>query len=146
MSASGYTVPIMPIYEFRCKGCNARVSIFFKTMKVDATGTCERCGSEDLVRVFSSFRVLRTPFDIGSFNKKELLDGVNYTDSQSMANMFKRMQDTFQDEPNEHMDEMVQRLEYGEAVEKAMDLNMGSNYKGDPHDHGHSHSHGGDDD
>ena len=136
----------MPIYEFRCQSCSARVSIFFKMITTDATGTCERCGSEDLVRVFSSFRVLRTPFDIGGFNKKELLDGVDYTNPQSMANMFKRMQDTFQDEPNEHMDEMVKRLEYGEAVEKAMDLNMGSNYKGDPHGHDHGHSHGGDDD
>ncbi len=115
-------------------------------MKVDATGTCERCGSEDLVRVFSSFRVLRTPFDISTFNKKELLDGVNYTDPHSMANMFKRMQNTFQDGPDEHMDEMVKRLEYGEPVEKAMDLNMGSNYKGDPHGHDHGHSHGGGED
>lgn len=137
----------MPIYEFRCNDCHVRVAIFFKTMTVNATGTCERCGSEDLVRVFSSFRVLRTPFDAGSFNKKELLDGVNYTDPQSMANMFKRMQETFQDGPDEHMDEMVKRLEYGEPVEKAMDLNMGSNYKGDPHGHhhDHGHSHGGDD-
>ena len=131
----------MPIYEFRCKGCNARVSIFFRSMTLDATGTCERCGSEDLVRLFSSFRVMRPSFDVGQFNKKELLDGVNYTDPHSMANMFKRMQETFQDEPNEHMDEMVQRLEHGEAVEKAMDLNMGSNYKGDSH--GQDHSHGG---
>ena len=134
----------MPIYEFRCKGCNARVSIFFRSMTIDATGTCERCGSEDLVRIFSSFRVMRSAFDVSQFNKKELLDGVNYTDPHSMANMFKRMQETFQDEPNEHMDEMVQRLEHGEAVEKAMDLNMGSNYKADSHDHDHGHSHGGD--
>lgn len=134
----------MPIYEFRCKGCSARVSIFFKSMQLDATGTCERCGSEDLVRIFSSFRVLRPSFDAGSFNKRELLDGVDYTNPQSMANMFKRMSDTFQDGPDEHMDEMVKRLEYGESVEQAMDLNMGSNYKGDPHDHGHSH--GGDED
>ena len=133
----------MPIYEFRCRDCNARVAIFFKTMTLEPTGTCERCGSGNLVRIFSSFRVLRPAFDISTFNKKELLDGVNYTDPRSMANMFKRMQDTFQDEPNEHMDEMVKRLEYGEAVEKAMDLNMGSNYKGDPHGHGHSHDHGG---
>ena len=63
-----------------------------------------------------------------------------------MANMFKRMQDTFQDGPDEHMDEMVKRLEYGEPVEKAMDLNMGSNHKGGHHHgHDHGHSHGGGD-
>ena len=111
-------------------------------MTVDATGTCERCGSEDLVRIFSSFRVMRPGFDVGKLNKQELLDGVNYTDPHSMANFFRKMQDTFQDGPDEHMDEMVQRLENGEAVEKAMDLNMGSNYKGDAHGHGHGHDHG----
>ena len=110
-------------------------------MTVDATGTCERCGSEDLVRIFSSFRVMRPGFDVGKLNKRELLDGVNYTDPHSMANFFRKMQDTFQDGPDEHMDEMVQRLEHGEAVEKAMDLNMGSNYKGDAH--GHDHGEGG---
>ena len=55
-----------------------------------------------------------------------------------MANFFNKMQYTFQDEPNEHMSEMVSRLEKGEAVESAMDLNMGSNYSGDDHA-GHNH-------
>ena len=137
----GYTVRAMPIYEFRCNGCGAKVALFFRSMSSEVKGTCERCGSADLRRLFSSFRVMRPTFDPNTFDKAELLDGVNYTDPSSMANFFRKMQDTFQDAPDEHMDEMVQRLEHGEAVESAMDLNMGANYKGDD-DHGHSH--GGD--
>ncbi|MEX2431617.1 MAG: hypothetical protein WD645_06840 [Dehalococcoidia bacterium] len=49
-----------------------------------------------------------------------------------MASMFRRMGDMFQDEPNEHMEEMVGRLEHGDPVEKAMDLDMhrGHNHEG----------------
>lgn len=114
----------MPIYEFRCNGCGARVSLFFRSMSSDATGVCDRCGSSDLQRRFSSFRVLRAPLDPASLNKAELLDGVNYTDPGSMASLFRRMGDAFQDAPNEHMDEMIQRLDHGEPVEKALDLDM----------------------
>ena len=133
-----YTVHTMPIYEFRCASCNRKVAIFYRSMTVDATGTCEHCGSTDLRRLFSSFRVMKPAFNANNLNKAELLDGVNYTDTRSMANFFNKMQDTFQDEPNEHMSEMVSRLEKGEAVESAMDLNMGSNYSGDDHA-GHNH-------
>ena len=143
-----YNGTTMPIYEFRCASCNSKVAIFFKSMTTDATGTCEHCGSMDLRRLFSAFRVLKPAFDANNLNKAELLDGVDYTNPRSMANFFNRMQDQFQDEPNEHMSEMVGRLEKGEAVEKAMDLNMGSNYKGDDHaghHHGSAPSSGDDD-
>ena len=89
---------------------------------------CDRCGSSNLQRIFSSFRVLRAPLDPSTISKAELLDGVNYTDPGSMASLFRRMQDTFHDGPNEHMDEIVGRLDHGEAVEKALDL--------DTHNHG----------
>ena len=111
----------MPIYEFRCNGCGARVALFFRSMSSEARGVCDRCSSSDLQRLFSSFRVLRTPSNPASLNKAELLDGVNYTDPGSMASFFRRMGDAFQDEPNEHLDEIVQRLDYGEPVEKALD-------------------------
>ncbi len=136
---SSYTVPTMPIYEFRCGGCNSKVAIFFRSMTTDATGTCEHCGNTDLRRLFSAFRIMKPAFNVNTLNKQELLDGVNYTDPRSMANFFNKMQDTFQDEPNEHMSEMVSRLEKGEAVEKAMDLDMGSNLKGGDSHAGHNH-------
>ena len=82
---------------------------------------------------------MKPAFNVNTLNKQEMLDGVNYTDPRSMANFFNKMQDTFQDEPNEHMSEMVSRLEKGEAVEKAMDLDMGSNLKGDDSHAGHNH-------
>ena len=114
----------MPIYEFHCNGCGARVSLYFRTMTTDAKGVCDRCNSPDLQRRFSNFRVLSTPFNPANMNKAELLDGVNYTDPASMSSFFRRMQDTFQDGPNEHMEEIVGRLDRGEPVHKALDLDM----------------------
>ena len=123
----------MPIYEFRCKACGAKVSLFFRSMRSEVGGVCDRCGSSDLQRLMSSFRVLRAPFNPTSLNKADLLDGVDYSNPASMASMFRRMGDTFQDEPNEHMDEIIGRLDHGEPVEKALDMNTHTG-----HDHGTS--------
>ena len=127
----------MPIYEFRCNACGRRVSLFFRSMSTDATGVCDRCGSPDLSRLVSRVAIVRAPLDPGTLNKAELLDGVDYTDPASMAGFFRRMGESFQDEPNEHMDEIIGRLDHGERVEQALDLHM--------HDHGGGDVHGGGD-
>jgi putative FmdB family regulatory protein len=118
----------MPVYEFSCNACNAKVSIFVRSVNSEVNGVCDRCGSTDLRRLVTSFRVLRAPFDPSKLDKRRLLDGVDYTNPASMAQFFRRMGDEFQDEPNEHMDEIIGRLEHGEHVEDALELDM--------HDHG----------
>jgi putative FmdB family regulatory protein len=120
----------MPIYEFRCNACGARLSRFVRSMRTDAAGTCSRCGSADLRRLVSRVAVLRAPLNPSALDKNELLDGVDYTDPASMGSFFRRMQDAFHDEPNEHMDEIIGRLDHGEPVERALDL--------------HTHAHGDD--
>jgi putative FmdB family regulatory protein len=128
----------MPIYEFRCNACGVRISRFVRSIGPSDGGTCDQCGSADLRRLVSRVAVLRGPVDPERLNKGELLDGVNYSDPASMASFFRRMQDTFHDEPNEHMDEIIGRLDHGEAVERALDLHM--------HDHGGDASSDGADD
>jgi hypothetical protein len=109
-------------------------------MNTDATGTCDRCGSTDLHRLVSRFAVHRPAVNANDLNKDTLLDGVDYSNPASMASFFRRMTDTFQDEPNEHMDEIIGRLDHGEAVEKALDLH--THVHGDGHDHGGADSSG----
>ena len=124
----------MPIYEFRCNACGKRVSLFFRSMSSDATGVCDRCGSPDLSRLVSRVAIVRAPLDPSSLNKGELLDGVDYTNPASMAAFFRRMGDTFHDEPNEHMDEIIGRLDHGERVEQALELDMHDHSGGGTHD------------
>ena len=121
----------MPVYEFRCNACGAKVSLFFRSVTADATGACDRCGSTDMRRLISRVAVIHSAVKAQDLNKNELLDGVDYSDPASMANFFRRMGETFHDEPNEHMDEIIGRLDHGEAVEKALDL------------HTHAHDDGG---
>ena len=132
----------MPIYEFRCNSCGAKVSIFCRTVTADATGECDRCGSADLRRLVSRVAVIRGAVNPGDLNKNELLDGVDYTNPASMASFFRRMGEAFHDEPNEHMDEIIGRLDHGEAVHEALDLHMHSH---DEPDHSHSSPDGGED-
>ena len=123
----------MPIYEFGCNACGTKSSVFFRSMVSGAEADCAHCGSVDTRRLFSSFRVLRPAPDPNSLNKAELLDGVDYSNPHSMARFFRRMGDSFGDEPNEHMDEIVGRLDHGEPVHEALGLDGGGHA-------GHAHA------
>lgn len=52
----------MPIYEFRCQACNAKSSIFVRSIQNPISPTCPSCGSYNLVRIMSSFTSPR-PYD-----------------------------------------------------------------------------------
>ena len=54
----------MPIYEFRCKSCGAKVSLFFRSIPEQATGVCDRCGSADLMEALG-VQVILSPDQIG---------------------------------------------------------------------------------
>jgi putative FmdB family regulatory protein len=45
----------MPIYEFRCNGCQKKVSLFVKSIADSLSPECPQCGGKELVRVVSSF-------------------------------------------------------------------------------------------
>jgi hypothetical protein len=73
-------------------------------------------------RMMSRFAVVRAAMDPTSLNKDQMLAGVDYSDPASMSNFFKNMQNEFHDEPNEHMTEIVERLDHGESVHSALGL------------------------
>ena len=45
----------MPLYEYLCQNCNTRLSILVKKIGEPSTVVCSTCGSNDLIRVFSTF-------------------------------------------------------------------------------------------
>lgn len=53
-------IKTMPIYEFECQDCQARTSIFVRTVSSEVSGACAACGSKRLVRVISRFGVSRS--------------------------------------------------------------------------------------
>lgn len=50
----------MPIYEYICRSCRARSSVFTRTMQFPADPSCPHCGSQDLERAISSFAFHRS--------------------------------------------------------------------------------------
>ena len=45
----------MPIYEFLCRKCDTKSSILVKGISEPLNPRCSSCGSDDLVRVITSF-------------------------------------------------------------------------------------------
>jgi len=45
----------MPIYEFLCQKCNTKTSILVKNITEPLAPRCATCGSNDVVRIITSF-------------------------------------------------------------------------------------------
>jgi putative FmdB family regulatory protein len=104
----------MPIYEYDCKACGARVSIFFRSISVVADPRCDRCGSTDLERLMSRVTVLRSG-DYSSALDDDL--GLDENDPRAMAAWARRMRAEMGNEGGAEMDEMIDRLERGESLD-----------------------------
>ena len=50
----------MPIYEFRCNGCQRKVSLFVRNATDSLSPECPQCGGRQLARVMSSFAYHRS--------------------------------------------------------------------------------------
>lgn len=44
----------MPIYEFKCRDCQAVTEVLFRSGSDDLGLRCSQCGSEDLEKILSS--------------------------------------------------------------------------------------------
>jgi putative FmdB family regulatory protein len=50
----------MPIYEFVCKACGRKSSVFQRRISAEVAAVCPHCQSANLQRVVSQFAVLRS--------------------------------------------------------------------------------------
>jgi putative FmdB family regulatory protein len=106
----------MPIYEYACKACNARVSIFVRSISSPVDAKCDRCGSIDLTRLISRVTVIHSGGDLSSLDDDSMLAGFDENDPRAMASWAKRMRREMGDEGGPEMDEMIERLERGEGL------------------------------
>ena len=76
----------MPIYEYRCNGCNKRVSVFQRQISSSTAAACPDCGGSDLARLVSRFAVVRNEDQmLDSLDDDSLLSGVDENDPRSVA-------------------------------------------------------------
>jgi putative FmdB family regulatory protein len=121
----------MPIYEYRCRDCGRKFSIFWRSLSaVDEKGArCERCGSRRLMRLASRVRVVRgagsSDFDAGG-GDDALLDemaGLDENDPRALGRFMRKMAQESGEDMGPEFDEVVTRLERGEdpeQIEKSM--------------------------
>lgn len=83
----------MPQYDFRCKNCKQRFSLFYKTYdKYDnATPECPSCGHLDLSRLITSVAINKPGRDYAKMSSNEMLSVLESGDSRQVGEMFQQV-------------------------------------------------------
>ena len=98
----------MPIYEFRCRKCRRRSSVFVLSYKEEFSHTCPHCGSAELTRIMSRFATGRSEdARLESLADPSKLGDVDENDPASVARWMKHMGKEFGDELGDDFDETV---------------------------------------
>ncbi len=120
----------MPNYEYRCLACHRRFEIFQKYDEYGKTPiTCPRCGSADVQRKIGRIRVARSD----ESRLENMADPANLAgideDPRALGRMMREMSGQVGEDMGPEFDEVVKRLESGQApdeIEKDMpDLGEG---------------------
>jgi putative FmdB family regulatory protein len=98
----------VPIYEYQCRTCQKTFSLLIMNASSYGRPKCPKCGSEDLERLMSRFRAVRSE----SSRMERLTDSSNFgdvdeNDPSSVAKWAKKMGRELGDEAGEGFDEMV---------------------------------------
>ncbi len=83
----------MPNYEYRCKQCRQRFSVFYKSYgDYDrATPACPNCGSTNVATLITGVAVQGTAPDYGAMSAHDMLSVLESGDSQQVGEMFQQV-------------------------------------------------------
>ena len=113
-----YTAHAMPIYEYRCRACRKRSSVFVRSMSTAVKARCEHCDSTKLNRLVSRVVAPRSAGDsLDSFDESMLAD-VDENDPRSVARFARRMRDEMGDELGPDFDQAIEQMEAGEMPDE----------------------------
>ena len=111
----------MPVYEYHCKKCRRKVSLFVKGFVEPPGPLCPICGSPDIVRLFSTFSMGRSFEDDYEdiLSDTRLVKGLENNDPRALAEWGKRMTRSMDDDGSSpEYEEMMQNLEKGRMPEE----------------------------
>jgi putative FmdB family regulatory protein len=110
----------MPIYEYRCRDCRRRVSLFYRSFSaLEKEPACPRCGGKRLTRLISRVAVVRSEDSrLDDMADPSMLDGLDEDDPKSLARWMRKMSADMGEEMPEEFDEVVDRLEAGQSPEQ----------------------------
>ncbi|MFN3653517.1 MAG: FmdB family zinc ribbon protein [Armatimonadota bacterium] len=97
----------MPLYEYRCEECSRRFTLLVGMVAQPAAQQCPRCGSAQLRKLISRFRVGRSEEDIlESIPDPESLG--NPEDPRAMADWMRRVGQEMGDDLGDDFEELVE--------------------------------------
>jgi putative FmdB family regulatory protein len=103
----------VPIYEFRCKACRRRSSVFVRSATAAvAPPNCEHCGSKKTERIFSRVAVHRG-LD-GMEGAESGLGDVDESDPRSVARWVRKMSQDMGEPLDADQQSELERMESGE--------------------------------
>ena len=99
----------MPIYEYRCRDCRKRSSLFLLSYKEQVEPICPHCGGKNLARIMSRFATIRSEdARLESLADDPELANVDERDPRSVGRIMKKMGDEFGDELGEDFEGAVE--------------------------------------
>ncbi len=104
----------MPIYEFRCRSCRRRTSVFTRAIGGDVDAVCSHCGSREMSRLVSRVAVLRSDEDMFSGLDESALADVDENDPRAMARMVRRMSQQMGEPLDAEAEAELEKMEAGE--------------------------------
>ncbi len=83
----------MPDYDFRCKACGTRFTLFYKTYADydRATPTCPQCGAGEPARVIGRVAFKAPTRDYTRMSSNEMLHVFESGDSRAVGEMFQQI-------------------------------------------------------
>ena len=83
----------MPQYDFRCKACQLRFSVKYRSYaEYDAAAlVCPECESAELARLITDVAVRRTGRDYGKMSSGEMLSVLESGDERQTNEMFRQV-------------------------------------------------------
>jgi putative FmdB family regulatory protein len=109
----------MPNYEYRCKDCKRRFSVF---MTYDEFGVkkiaCIHCGSEDVTRLIGRVRIAKSEESrLENIADPSSLEGLE-DDPVALGRMMRRMSGELGEDMPPEFGEVVDRLESGQSPDE----------------------------
>lgn len=110
----------MPTYEYRCRDCRKRVSIYQTYEEYgSAPVSCPNCGGHNLKRLINRVRIAKSEESrLDDLSDPSAWGDIDENDPKSMAEMMRKMSREMGEDVPPEFDEVVDRLESGQSPEE----------------------------
>ncbi len=112
----------MPVYEYRCRDCGRKFSLFVRSPDGPTVGPCPRCGSLEVSRLISRVAVMKSEETRLEelTDPSSLLSDLDENDPKSVARWMRRMSKEIGEDMGPEFDEAIDRIEAGEDPNKVL--------------------------